>query len=204
MKLSLKAFLVFVFLLLVVSICRSAEERVINLPEDGGKWYVSIVGIPQNAQYQDLLKWFDSKPLLSLKEKTHFNVVTPDMAIFADRYKKNVKALPTVRVQDNDGAVIFESAGDQLPGSATSLYAAIADSVSKSEARLRRQHQQPQPETTKPQPNADPDPAPAPLDNGGAPILDPQEPDAPIVAVWLVIGLFVAGLVVGQIKRQTK
>ena len=203
MKISVKAFLVFIFLLVVVSICRAAEERVINLPEDGGKWYVSVVG-DNNSQYQEILKWFDAKPLSDLKAKTHFNPVTSDSAMFADRYKKNTGALPMVRVQDNDGGVIFELAGDKLPGSATSLYAAIADSVSKSEARSRRQHQQPQPETPKPQPNADPDPAPAPLDNGGAPILEPQEPDAPIVAIWLVIGLFVAGLVIGQIKRQTK
>jgi hypothetical protein len=35
-----------------------AEERVVNLPNDQGKWYISVVGNANDAAYLRLLGWF--------------------------------------------------------------------------------------------------------------------------------------------------
>jgi hypothetical protein len=49
-----------------------AEERVIDLPADQGKWHISVVGNPRSAKYQTVKGWFDSHPSLKhLKAQTH-------------------------------------------------------------------------------------------------------------------------------------
>ena len=52
-----------------------AQERVITLPQDQGKWYVSVVGDPQDARYREVLTWFDSGELLKLRNSVHYNIV---------------------------------------------------------------------------------------------------------------------------------
>ena len=82
-----------------------AEERVVSLPQDGGKWYVSVVGNANDAAYLRLLVWFDNNASLkALKNKVHFCPVTTGTPIYQERYASNVKGLPTVRVQkDTEG-----------------------------------------------------------------------------------------------------
>ena len=116
---------------------------------------------------------FDEQPLADLKAKTHFIPVTTDNAIFTERYKPTIKGLPTVRVQDADGNILYEAAGDNLPITAKGLYAAIASGTYDAEALLRRhrRHDNPQPEpqpepTPQPPPHADP--PPQPINDGGA------------------------------------
>ncbi len=148
--------------------------RVVKLPEDGSKWYVSVVG--DGERYQEILGWFNTHAKLSvLKNATHFCPITPKSPFYKERYAPNCKALPTVRVQDSKGVVIYEAAGKQIPMTAGGLYGAIAES-SKGHELLpwRRKHSQPTPGPTPtpvtPQPN--PDPAPEPIDDGGTPVID--------------------------------
>ena len=50
-----------------------AEERVVNLPQDQGKWYVSVVGNATDARYNEIVGWFDTNASLKkLKDQVHF------------------------------------------------------------------------------------------------------------------------------------
>ena len=45
-----------------------AEERVVNLPNDQAKWYISVVGNANDTRYNEVLGWFASNAsLLKLK-----------------------------------------------------------------------------------------------------------------------------------------
>ncbi len=108
-----------------------AEERVVNLPNDQGKWYVSVVGNANDAALQRVLGWFDANASLKgLKNQVHFCPVTSGTAIYQERYAANVKGLPTVRVQKPDGTVVYEAAGKNIPMTADGLNGAMAGAVS--------------------------------------------------------------------------
>jgi len=108
----------------------SAEERVVDLPQDQDAWYVSIVGSSRSPSYHRIVGWFSTHDgLKDLRSQVHYHQVTSNTATYRERYAPNVKALPTVRVQDGDGAVIYEAAGNELPATAEALYADIADQV---------------------------------------------------------------------------
>jgi hypothetical protein len=142
------------------------------------------------------LGWFSNvESLKTLKNQVHFCPVTSDMPVYKERYAPNIEALPTVRVQNDQGVVIYEASGKKIPMTGEGLYAAIAIAVNGSEELLpwRRNHVHPQPE---PKPEPKPilpilDPEPQPIDDGGAPEVDvPQY-------VWLIALLCVAGLIAG-------
>lgn len=175
-----------------------AEERVINLPNDQGKWYVSIVGNAKDADYRKIIGWFDTnKKLKKLKDQVHFMPVTEDTAIYTERYAKNVDGLPTVRVQTGDGVVVYEAAGDNIPMSAEGLNGAIADQV----LPWRRNMEDkcgPRP-CPSPSPNPPLDPDPQPIVDVDVPDMDPSPrrglPD--VVTVLLLISASVVGGVTG-------
>ena len=203
--------LLIVALILTVLLCVSpskgdtvngvlSEQRVINLPQDQGKWYVSVVGVANDARYQEVLGWFSTTASLkTLKDKVHFCPVTSDSPMYKERYAPNIKGFPTVRVQTDGGVVIYEAAGKNIPMSGEGLYAAIAAAVNGSEELLpwRRNHgyprPQPQPDPKPILPFPTPDPEPQPIDDGGAPVLDEQADQL----VWLLVLLCVSSLIVG-------
>jgi hypothetical protein len=185
----------------------TTEERVVNLPQDAGKWYVSVVGDAGSARYKELLGWFDtSAKLKKLKNQVHFCPVTSNTAIFKDRYAKNILGLPTVRLQKSDGTIVFEAAGKNIPATAEELNTVIATAVASAQGirpllPWRRDMENrctpgPQPEPQpqpKPEPNSDP--APQPLDDNGAPNMD-SEPQADL-PLWALALLVNGGLLVG-------
>ena len=179
-----------------------AEERVINLPQDQDKWYVSVVGNANDARYDEILGWFDSnQSLAKLKDQVHFCPVASDTAIYKERYSANVKGLPTVRMQKSDGTVVYEAAGKNLPMTAAGLNGALAGAVSDSQGlrpilpwRRDTDHRLNDLERPKPQPQPQPDPEPQPIDDGGTPTVEPEAalPDwllAPICGASFVVGL---------------
>ena len=178
-----------------------AEERVVSLPQDQAKWYVSVVGDANNARYNEILGWFDSNPSLTkLKNQVHFCPVATGTAIYKDRYSGNVTGLPAVRLQTPDGKVIYEAAGKSIPLTAAGLNGALANAVNEAEGLRpalpwrremeRRCQPKPQPE---PQPQPQPDPEPQPLDNGGKPDVEPE----PMLPPWLLAPLCAATLLIG-------
>jgi len=174
----------------------TVTERVVTLPQDAGKWYISVVGDDKEARYREILSWFDTGRLKDLKRQVHFCVVPRGTAMYQERYADNVKGLPTVRMQKSDGTVVYEMAGVKLPASADELNASMASSVTlMREANAtcpRRCRPQPQPA---PQPDVKPslDPEPQPLDDGGQPSVEvPAE-----VPSWGLALLVCGGFMVG-------
>ncbi len=188
-----------------------SEDRVVNLPQDQGKWYISVVGDVRDAQYQTIMKWFSRDvSLRKLKAQVHFCPIKSNSAIYKARYSTNVKGLPTVRLQNSQGVVIYEAAGKNLPFTAQGLYGAFAGSVKKAQGvpilPWRRNHRHPCPSpgpTPAPNPDFNLDPEPQPIDDGAAPDFDGVPDDdnqSSLPSLWLMIGTLVvsagAGFVV--------
>jgi hypothetical protein len=182
-----------------------AEERVVNLPQDQGKWYISVVGNATDPRYNEIVGWFDNNAgLKKLRNQVHFCPVTSDTAIYQSRYAANVKGLPTVRMQKPDGIVVYEAAGKNIPMTAAGLNGALAGAVSNAQGlrpvlpwRREMERRCPGPcPNPQPNPQPQPDPEPQPIDDGGPPILD--DPPVESTLPWGLLPLLcVAGLAVG-------
>jgi len=192
-----------------------AEQRVVNLPNDQAKWYISVVGNASDTAYLRVLGWFEANvSLKGLKNKVHFCPVSAGTPIYQERYAANVKGLPTVRVQMPDGVVVYEAAGKNLPVTAEGLYGAIAGAVNTAQGirpilpwrrDMERRCPRPGPcPTPNPQPQPQPDPDPQPIDDGGPPLVDPP-PAAENWPLWglalLVNGGFLVGLAAGYGRK---
>ena len=184
-----------------------AEERVVQLPNDSGKWFISVVGNVNDAHYNEIVGWFSTNPSLKkLRDQVHFCQVTTNTAIYMERYASNVKGLPTVRMQKPNGVVVYEVAGKNIPITAAGLNGALADGVCTAEGirpilpwrhDMERRCPGPGPNPgPEPNPQPNPDPEPQPIDNGdGAPVIDaPVQSQVPWV--WLPVLCFV-GLGIG-------
>ena len=189
-----------------------AEERVVNLPQDQDKWYISVVGDANDARYNEVLGWFDSNPSLAkLKNQVHVLSRGERHADLQGAVCRNVKGLPTVRMQKPDGTVVYEAAGKNLPMTAAGLNGALAGAVNEAQglrpdpAVAARCGQRPECnlEHPEPQPQPQPDPEPQPIDDGGTP-----DRGAGCVALpgWLLAPICgaagsVAGLCLGYGKK---
>ncbi len=181
-----------------------AEERIVNLPNDQGKWYVSVVGNATDPRYNEIVGWFDTyASLKKLKNQVHFCPVTSDTATYQARYAANVKGLPTVRMQKPDGTVVYEAAGQYIPLTAGGLNGALAGAVNTASGvrpvlpwRREMERRCPSPcPTPQPNPQPQPDPEPQPLDDNGPPNVDP-EPQADLPP-WGVALVCLVGVLVG-------
>jgi hypothetical protein len=182
------------------------EERVVNLPQDQGKWYVSVVGNATDARYREIVGWFDAHASLKkLKNQVHFCQVTSDTAIYQARYAGNVKGLPTIRMQKPDGTVVYEAAGKNIPLTAGGLNGAIAGAVNTASGlrpvlpwrrEMERRCPGPCPNPNpQPNPQPQPDPEPQPIDDNGPPNVDP-EPQSEL-PLWGLALLCLGGVLVG-------
>lgn len=182
-----------------------AEERIVKLPNDSAKWYISVVGDANDHRYNEIVGWFNTNPNLKrLRDQVHFCQVTRDTGIYQERYAPNVKGLPTVRVQKPDGTVVYEAAGTNIPLTAGGLNGALAGAVSNAQGlrpilpwRREMERRCPGPcPSPQPNPQPQPDPEPQPIDDGGPPIID--DPPVESAVPWGVLPLLcVAGLAVG-------
>lgn len=175
----------------------SVEDRVVNLPNDGARWYLSVVGDANESQYRTILEWFNTdERLRDFRSQVHYCPIERSTAVFKERYRTNTSSLPTVRLQDSKGVVVYEADGKQLPFTASGLYGALANATRKVlgvELCPWRKRNDPTP-TPEPKPTPIPDPDPAPAPNEGAPVVEPANDIAPLIAVVLaVVGLLVGG-----------
>jgi len=184
------------------------EERVVNFPQDQNKWYISVVGDVTNQRYQEVLGWFETNPNLKhLKDQVHFCSIRTNTAIFSERYASNIKGLPTVRVQDGKGVVVYEASALQIPMSPDALYAAIAADVQTAQGcrpllpwrRRMESRLCPSPGPT-PDPNPNPDPPPQPINpDPGPPNISPAQSLLP--AWWAMLLGMLAGGFVGVVQK---
>lgn len=177
-----------------------AEKRVINLPNDEGKWYLSVVGEVNDAQYQKILVWFKTNPsLYKLRQQVHYIPVSTNKSVYETRYKPNIKGLPTVRLQNHAGVRVYEAHGDNLPFTPEGLYGALANDVAFAQRCLIRPWRQnrlcpsPNPKP-KPNPDLELDPDPGPIDDGGRPDLLPVRSSLPPLWAMLLTLIVSAGV----------
>lgn len=210
----------FLLCLLVCALATSAfaadygvivKERIVNLPNDQSKWYLSVVGDPSDQQYATVLDWFKTGDLKKLRDQVHYREIANGTAAYKERYAKNIKGLPTVRLQDHDGVVIYEAAGNSIPMTAGGLYGALADGIMSAQGITfgaegpwgrRGQPSRPCPRPSpgpgpEPAPVPDGDPEPAPIADGGAPVVEPSSGFGGLLPIVAFILSFLGGAVAG-------
>ena len=162
---------------------KHTQERVITLPQDQGKWYVSLFGDPNDPKFQLLQQWFQlHSGLDNLRGQTHFNVY-PTTSTRYQRYAKTLPGLPCIRVQNSEGVVASEFWNEYIPMSGESLYQGIRGDLQDkaSWGCLRRRRCRPKPQPT-PEPVPTPEPILAPVDTPPVLAPEPQKPSFP----WLL------------------
>ncbi len=178
------------------------EDRLMKLPQDGNKLYVTVFGNPDNATTQKLVAWFNEVPeLKDIKRQVWFNKVSPTEKDFSKTYS-TVKKMPCVIVTTPRGARLYDSSVQGIPMSGV----ALAKSINSECLRRWRNHEESNPDKAPPDDDADGDPS---VDEGDhSPVID-QEPapdSTAFVAVAVAIGLlgicFVIGICIGFVKDQ--
>lgn len=98
------------------------KERILELPRDGNRMFVTVFGNPKDAKYQDVKQWFKDVPeLANIRKQTHFNVIDTTSPDFKVKYGKTVPAAPLIRVQTATGGVVYQVSGNNLPLSGEAL-----------------------------------------------------------------------------------
>ena len=193
-------------MLAVVAWAQSAEERIIHLPQDANKWYISVIGEPNSEQYKATLDAFETSKLQTVKSQCHFIKVTTDSDVYKDRYTKNqgafkIKALPCVRIQAADGVVVYQACGKALPSTASGLYSEISLSVAK-ERILPRLRRHPDVEPDKPDAPVVPDPVePVVPDHDGPPDFDLEGTDLALLAAVLGLAIGVGMGIYAKLRK---
>jgi hypothetical protein len=165
------------------------QERIVQLPQDKDKFYLSIYGDANDPKFQAVVKWFSTNnELAAFKAQVHFNAVETTSAIYKERYAKTVAKTPCVRVQDAQGVRLYQCSGDGIPLSAEALTKALNTECLR---RWRKNHGQPEPT-----PDPTPDTTPDNDYGGGTPNTNPDTPpvdDFPYLLMWVVVGVALIG-----------
>ncbi len=200
-----------------------AEERVIDLPMDSQKWYISVIGDPDDARFKRILLQFDRNEYLkNLKSQVHFWVVPTDGPAYGARYEKNTKVVPAIRVQQSNGNVVWEAASGEIPATPGGLYAAIRNSSLRAMAILpwrrngtvlpwRYKMENDCPDNVCPVPQPTPlvplpvDPKPAPINDGGPPEFEEDTTPWWLVAILAVFSSLAGGggSIVMQLRKSS-
>jgi hypothetical protein len=164
---------------------KRTEARVVNLPQDQGKIFVTIFGDPSQPRTKEIISWFETVPeLKAVKAQTHFNVIDTNSTMFTSRYANHVAKLPCVRVETKDAVRLYQASDKNIPLTGEALANAVNTGCL---LRWRRRNNQQQPARPDYQDNADENdvvdhdvvdhdvvdlkeeeakPAPTPADNG--------------------------------------
>lgn len=161
---------------------RYAQEQVVQLPQDQGKWYLSLFGNEGETKYETLKSWFSTDAQLQgIRTQAHYNTYRADSTMFAERYATST-TVPCVRLQDASGTVVFQAVGEAIPMSAQALYNSMNDACRR---RCR--------------PCPQPTPTPQPTPNPVKPPVTPTPPavsDFPSAGLWsltVALGLLFGG-----------
>ena len=183
-----------------------AEERIVNLPQDQGKWYVSVVGNATDTRYNEIVGWFDTNASLKkLKNQVHFCPVTSDTATYQARYACECegsadradaeagwhRGLRGRRQEpSHDGGRAERCAGQRRSTASKGFVRSCLGDGKWSDGALV-----PCP-NPQPNPQPQPDPEPQPIDDNGPPNVEPDaQAELPLGALALVC---VAGVGVGM------
>lgn len=137
------------------------EERVIELPEDGGNWHTVVVTTP-DAYGQRLKQNFENTPqLLALRSQTTYYELPPNHWWVRQHLKGATFPLVLVQrpVSATDAKVIYKVSGPDVPGDGAILAGEIAQAIEDCRPR--------------PTPTPTPTPTPAPVNPDPIPDLRP-------------------------------
>lgn len=177
----------------------SVQERVITLPQDGGRWYLTIYGATHDQQYQTLRLWLQTHDGLStLRSQTHYN----EYITTNTRYQRYAASLPgpvCIRLQNSKGVVTSEFWSDNIPLTAEALFNGIKKDLKDktSWGCINRKR------CPTPAPTPAPAPAPAPVDTPPVledepPVIEPEpKPSFPWI-LMVVVAIIGAGIGLGQ------
>lgn len=185
--------------LAVESSNKSAMERVVNLPQDAGKLYLTIAGSEKDAKFQAIKSWFSkNSELVAIRNGTHFNALTTESAMFRTRYAKHMPVTPIVRLQAPEGHTLYEAFGNDIPTSTS----ALANALSGTSAGCPWRHRRCEPEPDEAAPQEDEQPIVAP---------EPAKPEPQGVHILTLLAVVAAAFAVGgaiggvqYIKRLAK
>ena len=153
---------------------RYVEEQIVTLPQDQGKWYLSLFGNEGETKYETLKSWFSTdSQLQGIRTQAHYNTYRADSTMFAERYATST-AVPCVRLQDSSGKVVFQVVGDAIPMSPQALYNSMSDACRR-RCRPCPPQPTPQPQPQPPVTPVKPSPTPAP----------PALSDFPSTGLWI-------------------
>ena len=146
----------------------SIQERVIDLPEDGGLWYLTLVYPDAEGKADPISRrvktHFTTDPrLASLITQTRFHKVYPGHQTYEYRTKKSFglsDGQTAVILQQPDGTVCYKATGENIPTESNVL----ADSIAAAIADCR--------------PRPTPQPTPQPVPDQTPDIPDTVTPDA--------------------------
>lgn len=196
----------------------TAMKRVVQLPNDGQAYYLSVVVRPDYVRFardRQVVGWFRGhRRLMVLPSQTHFNIYTNTDAVFKTNLAHMVGGCPAVIVQDAKGSIVYSSwEGDKLPEDPDQLADDISSQLeTKAGAILpwRRRHEaQPSPSPTPGPDNVDTDVEVVvnrPMDLPPKPVVPNgkgSDADFWIVLAIAILGAAAAAFVI-EFKREAK
>jgi len=112
--------------------------------------------------------------LRRLRDQTHDHIYTPSNPLYQHRYSKSIRQLPAVRLQQQDGKVIYQ-VGNALPVPASAKK--LGNDIAKA---IKERCPFPRPRPT-PKPGPTPKPAPTPIPDMPVPDISPDQPDGEVI-----------------------
>jgi hypothetical protein len=96
------------------------SERVIDLPQDQNRWYVTVIGDPDNAQFRQITAWFNTHPeLVQIARATHYSEMSTRSTMYTGRCNQSAQfappSTPCIRIQDQTGNVVYQVSGKNIP-----------------------------------------------------------------------------------------
>ena len=171
------------------------DSRVINLPEDGNAFHLSLFLNNDYMQKKDrqIVAWFETNNTLrSVKAQSHFHIYTPDDEVYRARFASDIPSLPCIMFQDSTGKVYYKATNPQSQEQVVSAFATLFD---KKPWRRVRPWLRPKPGPGPgPGPGPNPSPGPEPIDTPPniGPIPDTPIPDSQEFP-WLLFFIIVGG-----------
>ncbi len=150
----------------------AVEEQIPieELPETYWAWHLSLFVHDDWQQRPDevaLVTHFSADDrLVRLRRQVHDHLYTPANPMYKARYAKSIQNLPAVRLQEQDGKVIYQVGNSiAIPGTARKLGNDIARAI-------RERCPRPRP---RPEPEPEPKPNPTPIPDMPIPDISPDD-----------------------------
>lgn len=177
------------------------QERIVVLPQDQDKLYLTVVGDPNDPQVKTVLNWFNThNDLVAIKNQTHYRFMpttgdSEPARYFRARYSAKTPYVPCIRLQKADGTLVVDLGPNQIPATPEALFNAVNRPATECFRKNNNSCPNPNPS---PAPNTDPTPGP----------IHRTEPPAKPASKfpWILLGFVTlcgAGVGVYQKYRET-